>query len=432
MRNNFHLVSQLLRGVWLIEPGFAQAALPQVERILKGESAQANDNGNEPKPETFLAVAQGGSQVQSFDNAGTAPKGAIAVIDIAGPTMKYDSCAAEGTMSMAAKITAAANHPNISAIILRADTPGGQVFGTDTLAEAVATAAVPVLTWVNDGLLASAGVWGTVASDEIYASRVTDKIGSIGVFQTLVDRTGQYEQMGISVQEIYADDSEEKNLPYRKLAEGDNSLIKADLKFIRDQFVATVQNYRPQVKEAALHGAVYNAPEAIEMGLIDGILSWEQVINRANELAGTSQSKQQTTTDKTEMFNRFRKVSALAGAEEITEASLAAANQELHSAGITSAVLVEAGALEAIEREASHSEAELIQANEKVTELEQSNSDLTAQLEAANEQIATLKNEPAIDPKAGLTQEGDDKIEGSTPAVALSSWEKKAQRRAKN
>ncbi|MGV3588590.1 MAG: S49 family peptidase [Adhaeribacter sp.] len=430
MFSSFSLISALLRGTWLIEPGFAKANLPAIEAFLSRESNRAMDQEQENEKAksqpVFLAAAQGTFQVYRYSSFDDAPAGSIAIIDVDGPIMKHDSCGTMGMLSLADKIDQANRHPNISAIILRADTPGGAVFGTATGADAVKNSEKPVLTWVSDGMLASAGVWLTSGSTEIYAGQPTDTIGSIGVYQTLVNRTGQYKQMGIEVIEIYADGSEDKNAPYRQALEGDTSGIKAEVNFIRERFIATIKENRPQVSEKAFTGKMFNASEAQELGLIDGILSFEQVVARAQELAQTSSNS--TAPNKT-MFSKFKKVAALKGEDTITEASLEAANLELQAEGITGAELVAAGTTEAHQVELAHAEAELTTANEKITEQSTRIAELEGQLATANSTIATLSGKPGTE-GTNLKQEGDDDHDTQAPKV-LSSWEQKAQQRAK-
>ncbi|WP_183906829.1 S49 family peptidase [Rufibacter immobilis] len=371
-------------------------------------------------------------QVTNYTRLEDVPQGSVGVVDFEGPVLKYDTCGSMGTMSFAEHLTRVGNHPNIKAIVVRADTPGGQVYGTDTLSDAVAACPVPVLLFVNDGMLASAGVWAFVPADEIYCSRATDQVGSIGVYQGLVDDTEEQAKTGRKRIQVYATKSTEKNGPYREFAQGNEGPLKAELDFIRDRFEATVRHYRPQVKDEAFYGAMYFAEEAQEMGLIDGIKSFEEVIKRAQELGGETTSSTQSSTNKRQMFSPFKKVAALAGiaAGEVTEAQLAAANAELSAKGIVGASLVEAGLIESMESELTHSEAELEKAQEKAAESAEEIRTLKADLATANTKIAELQKGPAGKTKGSLIQEDADKIQGKQQERPLSSWARKAQERA--
>ena len=42
MQSNFRLISALMRGVWFIEPGYAEEQLPLIDRLLAGQRIEQN------------------------------------------------------------------------------------------------------------------------------------------------------------------------------------------------------------------------------------------------------------------------------------------------------------------------------------------------------------------------------------------------------
>ena len=212
-----------------------------------------------------------------------APEGSIAIIPIKGVLMKTDWCGEFGTMNLARVVRDAANSPNIAAILLCADGPGGQVYGTGTLADAVkdARAQKPVFAHVEEGMAASATYWSIINAVKIYLSRGTDMVGSIGVYQTIADYRGMYEKEGIKVIDVYSSKSPEKNMNWRKaFDENDLTKLVTELDFIDDVFMGAVRAARgTALNEDALKGDMYYAENAISMGLADGIMSLESTIN---------------------------------------------------------------------------------------------------------------------------------------------------------
>jgi ClpP class serine protease len=353
-----HTLSAALRGRWLLDKAWAESHLPLVESMLSGQpvdfsskSSQhfINDEGQ------FMAqaiVGAGGGVIQkgrwnSFDEA---PEGSIALIPITGPITKYNGeCGEPGSAQYSSWVQQAEASPNISGIIFKVDSPGGMVDGTATFADTIRAAKKPTLSFVDDGMMASAGTWIGTSANEVWASQKTDTIGSIGVYTTMMDFKGFFEQRGIKVRDIYAPQSSEKNLDYRNALEGDDALILDDLSFIAKEFIRTIKANRKGKLNLEFadpfKGKMFRAEDAISVGLIDGISTFEQAISRVAEMAN-ERSQNSTSKKLYHMFgkNAFKAVSALAGvtAEDITEEQFTAANANLVSEKITAVVFAPA------------------------------------------------------------------------------------------
>lgn len=347
------LLSAILRGPWLLDPNWAQAQLPYINSLLEGKIAvdgRAEEIRFEELPKfvdrstgELTSVMKAGKWGADFSNASP---GSIAVIPINGPIMKYNGeCGEPGSQARASWIKAADDSPNISSIVLLFDTPGGQVDGTQTLANTIKKANTPVIGFIDDGMCASAGVWMASGCKELYAGLKTDSIGSIGVYTRLIDAKGAYEAIGFKIHEIYAPQSTEKNLDYRKALEGDYALIEKELKFIAGEFISAVKANRKgklnYTKENdPFKGAMFNAEEAAAIGLIDGIKSFEEVLMIAD---GYNNDSKNANKNNMNIFGKsFKAVEALKNKKsaEITVEEKDAANKELNEAGITGAVLV--------------------------------------------------------------------------------------------
>jgi protease-4 len=297
---SFKTASALLRGAWLIEPGFAQAHLPLVQRLVQGDfEGFEYKEGKESKTyavNTFKARS-------TWSDFNDAPKGSIAVVLVNGPILKHDNCGDPGSMTRARQIREADSHQNIDAIILDIDSPGGMVDGTQTFADAIAGTEKPIIAFINDGMSASAAYWIAAMCDEVYVSRSTDMVGSIGVYLTLADFSKYYEEAGIKIHEIYAPESSEKNLDYKEAIKGNYKLIEKELSFLAQKFIEAVKSGRGDKinlsKGDPFKGKMYFSEEAISIGLIDGIKSFDKVIERVSELAKTknkSNSNNNSTT----------------------------------------------------------------------------------------------------------------------------------------
>jgi protease-4 len=302
----------------------------------------------------------------------------VALINLQGAVMKYDYCGAPGTQSLMNMIDQVNAMPNVKAIILQIDSPGGAVDGTQQLADKIKNSKKPVVAFVN-GMMASAAMWfGSSASYRI-ASSNTDFIGSIGTLCTWDDFSEQDALNGIKVHEVYATASTEKNLEFREASGAEPNyqpLIENILDPINNEFISTLKSNMPKVNEAVFTGKIYIAKTALEMGLIDKIGTLQDAINHALSLASKSKTNMETKT-----FTHVQSITGQETLEQLNEGiwltveqvekidtSLGASfeNVALSVEKVTAletALTAEQSAKELIEEQ-------LIQANARITELE--------------------------------------------------------------
>jgi len=299
--NLVHLISS---KAWFIARTEVQGYLPLVAKVLKGERVDFNQHD---RPVTMI-VGDGGTKRFDYLSDAVIPHGTIAIVPFRGVLTKDDQdCGPMGMENKGALVERLGSDANVSAIILDIDSPGGEASYMESLGQIILEAGrqKPVLAYFN-GMAASAAYYVASGAKEIYASEKTDIVGSIGVMLTLVDMSAALEAEGIKLVEIYAPGSEDKNASYRAALEGDFEPIQKQLLTpYRDAFVGFVKAARPNISESVFSGKVYPASEAIGLGLVDGIKSFNQVVARAKELAAATniQINQSNQTDQTDMKN---------------------------------------------------------------------------------------------------------------------------------
>jgi protease-4 len=286
-----------------MQPESAAAYMPAVLQVLEGNGPVMAEPGNNYEENTAMAVnpltgqrfscmkfdARFGWRYEGFRDA---PKGSVAVISIHDAIMKYDYCGAWGTNSLVNVLKDAEASDNIIGILLDMDTPGGEVYGTKNLHDAVANCSKPVIAHVNDGYCASAGMYIACAADKLLMSQPTDQVGSIGVYTTLIDPTGAYEAKGYKVKTIYSPLSPKKNGSYKAAMDKENpddEPMSAELAFLDQTFMDCVKAGRPNVTDEALEGGMFYTDEAIKMGLCDGYATQAEAIEMCVNLSGSSQ-----------------------------------------------------------------------------------------------------------------------------------------------
>jgi signal peptide peptidase SppA len=174
--------------------------------------------------------------------------------------------------------------PNVGAIVIDVDSPGGQVSGIEELSKKIfdARGQKPIIA-VADHLMASAAYWIGTAADEVVVSPSAD-VGSIGVFAVHQDVSVALEQSGIKVSLISDGKFKTEANPYQPLSEEARAAIQARVSDAYDAFVGAVARNRG-VNPAAVRGGfgegrVVGAQEAVNLGMADRVATLEETINK--------------------------------------------------------------------------------------------------------------------------------------------------------
>jgi capsid assembly protease len=184
-----------------------------------------------------------------------------------------------------------ANHdPNVRAILLDIDSPGGEVAGCFDLARKIASMSrrnggKPIIGAANEQAC-SAGYALISACDEIYMPE-TGMVGSIGVWTLLADLTRALDKGGIEITMIRAGDRKARGGPYERADKETFKKLQDWVEETRQQFATLVADNRKLSTAAVLaqEGDWFTGDDALTRGLVDGIGSFESIFNRARSLA---------------------------------------------------------------------------------------------------------------------------------------------------
>ena len=276
-------LSDIVNGPWAITPAMHQTVQEIYARHLRGEAADlakiAADLGrplaNERKP---YQVVDG---VAVLPMIGVMAKRANMFIRISGGV---------STEIFANELKQALSDPNVAAIVINGDTPGGTVDGTPELAAKIFAAREikPVITW-SDGVLASAGIWVGSAASKVYISSDVVTVGSIGVVATHTDFSAADAAEGRKVTEITAGKYKRIASSHAPLSESGRAAIQEQVDDIYSVFVDQVAAQRgmtvDDVLARAADGRVFLGKKAIAAGLVDGIMTFEEVLSEARRMA---------------------------------------------------------------------------------------------------------------------------------------------------
>lgn len=188
--------------------------------------------------------------------------------------------------SIAVAIMQAAEDPNVCAIMLDVESPGGTVDGVEELAAAVAAASLakPVFAYA-DGLMASAAYWASCHAREIAAS-ATSRVGSIGVVLMHREYSRALDQNGITVNILAAGHFKTAGNSAQPLTDEMKAYIQSGIDDVYDMFLAAVAAGRGVSREQAqamADGKIFLAGAAQSTGLIDRVCSRAEFINHIKE-----------------------------------------------------------------------------------------------------------------------------------------------------
>lgn len=271
-------------GVWAIEPGAGSRLAAMAKSPTFHAHVQA---GPAPKIESKAEVLAGANGQR------------IAVVQLAGTLMKSQSSDGSSTSTVQVRrdLRNAANDPEVGAILLMVDSPGGTVAGTADLAADVraASAKKPVWSYVAD-LGASAAYWVASQADKVFANDRTALIGSIGTLAVVYDVSAAAEESGVKTFVFGTGPLKGAGTPGAPLTEEQQDYyrgIVADAQKSFDAGVRAGRGLTAKQLETVKTGGVFGADEALSLGLIDGIKSFDSVLA---ELSGEARKRQRQQT----------------------------------------------------------------------------------------------------------------------------------------
>jgi len=192
--------------------------------------------------------------------------------------------------TVADAIEAAADDPNIDAIIFRIDSPGGSVLAADIIWRAleVAKQSEKPLIASFSNVAASGGYYVAAGADTILASpgSVT---GSIGVFALRPVFKGLLDKLDINVETLTRGAHADLLLTSQPLSPETAAIIDREIEAIYQLFLERVADGRRldlQAVDRIAQGRVWTGEQALERGLIDGLGGLNEAVLRGKQALG--------------------------------------------------------------------------------------------------------------------------------------------------
>ena len=211
-------------------------------------------------------------------------KNKIAIIHVEGAIVTGNiGFNTAGSGGIVKKINKARDDENVIGIVLRVNSPGGDVYASTMITNALEefqSTGRPVITSMGD-IAASGGVWVTTTSEEIWAENTT-LTGSIGVYGVYPDLSPLAKWAGINYDGISMTKAGEIYDVRRGMNEEINKQFREGIENFYKDFVTKVANNREMDFSEVLKvagGRIWRGDKALELGLVDKLGSLDDAIN---------------------------------------------------------------------------------------------------------------------------------------------------------
>ncbi len=219
----------------------------------------------------------------------------IAVVYIEGTIVSSDPGAFGGGGVAAADriikdLKEARENPEIKAVILKLNTGGGSVVGSDEIGkevERVKKSGKKVVAYMGE-MAASGGYWISAKADKIVANPGT-LTGSIGVIMQITKMQELYNKVGVEVTNFTTGPYKDMGASNKTLSPEERKIFQSLIDDSYQDFIQVVAEGRrldaARVRELA-DGRVYTGKQAKAVGLVDELGDYTEAVRVTAKLAG--------------------------------------------------------------------------------------------------------------------------------------------------
>jgi protease-4 len=186
----------------------------------------------------------------------------------------------------------------VKGVILKLDTPGGDVTSSDILYREIlnfkARTGLPVVGLMM-GVAASGGYYVASACDMIVAhgSTITGSIGVISVFPSVA---GLFSKVGVDVRVIKSGALKDAGSPFREMSPEEQKIFEGIITEMYEDFLKVVHQRRKdtlsmdELRRLA-DGRIYTGLQALELKLVDSVGYFDDALKAALRLAGLKDAR---------------------------------------------------------------------------------------------------------------------------------------------
>ena len=204
------------------------------------------------------------------------------------------------------QIKRADEDPSARALILKLNTPGGEVLPSEDIRLAAERFDGPTIAYATD-TCASGGYWIASGCDELWA-REASLVGSIGVRGSQVNAKGLADKLGLEYQPLNAGEYKDAGFPLKEPEDDDQEYLQGLVDDYYETFVERVAEGRGLDEELIreTEARVYLGTDAHENGLVDELGTREDIEGRLAERLGVSEVTVEEFTPRRGLVERLR------------------------------------------------------------------------------------------------------------------------------
>jgi len=272
---------------WALDLGLVDRLVSQPEAHLElagmGAAGSGSEGFRQIDLENYLALTEMQHRPES--------KRKIAIViaegDIVRGTQPHGMV---GAVTLSQELRSVAEDSKVEAVVLRINSPGGDVFASEKIrreVQALKESGKTVVVSMGD-VAASGGYWIAMAADEVWASPSTIT-GSIGVFGMIPTFSRPLEKLGIHTDGVGTTPLAGKLRLDRPLDSDLRRIFQHATEQSYDDFIQLVTNARPLERhevEAVARGRVWSGTQAKDRQLVDQTGNLRQAVDAAARIAG--------------------------------------------------------------------------------------------------------------------------------------------------
>ena len=248
------------------------------------------------------------------------------------------------------QLRAALDDEDVKAIIFDCNSPGGEVNGLFETADEIylSRGEKPMIAMIDTASYSAC--YAIASSCDRMILTPSGGVGSIGAMCLHVSYEKMLDEAGIKVTPIYSGTHKVDGTPYKDLPESVRADIQKAVDDSRATFVSLVARNRGMEEQVifATEAACYRATEALEMGLVDDVMTPSQAaIRLINELNGSPETEEDDMTPEEQLAAAHATIAAAAAKPVVAAAAPAAPVV----AAAPAAAATDAAALQNAERE---------------------------------------------------------------------------------
>jgi len=178
---------------------------------------------------------------------------------------------------------------SIKAVVLRVNSPGGEVGPSQELHDAVARLSADKPVVVSVGAVAASGAYYAAMAADSIVSSPGSVIGSIGVILSYPTAVGLMEKVGVEWRVYKSGRLKDMGSFARNPTEEEEAVMDGVIADVFDQFVSAVVTDRGLDRDVVLDladGRIFTGRQALEAGLVDRLGDYQAAVTLAAGMAG--------------------------------------------------------------------------------------------------------------------------------------------------